>query len=275
MRNMTIIRWISIPWLTAVCVGLCASGATALADAPPVGTTSATTAPATAPAVEPADQPVVKADRTGKPNPRFMELHRAFLWRGKEAPIGLLFLGDSITEGWINGGNQAPNVWREHYWQYQPADFGISGDRTQHVLWRIANGELDGISPKVVVLMIGTNNSAGNSAEEITAADKKIVEQIHEKLPEAKLLLLAIFPRGADPNDPKAAPLRTKIAAVNAELAKLDDGSRTRYLDIGPKFLDAEGKIPVDIMKDALHPTPKGYQIWADAMQPLLDEMMK
>jgi beta-glucosidase len=186
--------------------------------------------------------------------------------------MGVLFLGDSITEGWMRGG---ADVWRERYWKYQPADFGIGGDRTEHVLWRIANGELDGINPKVVVLMIGTNNSKSNTAEEITAADKRIVEEIHNKLPETRLLLLAIFPRGEDPKDPAIAPLREKIKQVNAELAKLDDGNKTRYLDIGDKFLDADGKIPKDIMRDFLHPTAKGYEIWADAMQPLLDEMMR
>ena len=235
-----------------------------------------TTQPATQPAVvEPADQPAVKRDaKTGQPNPRFTQLHDAFLWRGKEAPIGLLFIGDSVTEGWIHSRNQAPGVWKQHYWQYNPADFGIGGDRTQHVLWRIDHGELDGISPKVVVLMIGTNN-IGNTAEEITAADEKIVAEIHEKLPDAKLLLLGIFPRGADPKEPKVADMREKIKQVNSELAKLDDGNKTRYLDIGDKFLDGDGVIQKDIMSDALHPTAKGYHIWADAMQPLLDEMMK
>jgi lysophospholipase L1-like esterase len=234
-----------------------------------------TTAPATSPTTVPAgpiDEPRAKTDKDGKPNAKFMELHRAFVWRGKEGPMDVLFVGDSITEGWMAGGAK---VWRERYWKYHPADFGIGGDRTEHVLWRIANGELNGISPKVVVLMIGTNNSKSNTAEEIADADRKIVAEIHSKLPDAKLLLLAIFPRGQDPKDPAIAPLREKIKQVNDELAKLDDGDKTRYLDIGDKFLDADGKIPVDIMKDFLHPTPKGYQIWADAMQPLLDEMMR
>ncbi|HSV15226.1 MAG TPA: GDSL-type esterase/lipase family protein [Tepidisphaeraceae bacterium] len=235
-------------------------------------TAPATTAATTQPNNGPADEPAAKIGRDGKADTRFMELHRSFLWRGKEAPMGVLFLGDSITEGWMTRG---ASVWRERYWKYVPADFGIGGDRTQHVLWRIDNHELDNIAPKVVVLMIGTNNTANYTAEEITAADKRIVQQIHEKLPETKLLLLAIFPRGADPADPKTAGLREKIRQVNVELAKLDDGDKTRYLDIGPKFLDGEGKITKEMMPDALHPTKKGYVVWADAMQPLLDEMMK
>jgi beta-glucosidase len=236
---------------------------------------SSSSAPTTSPVPEPADEPAPKQDRAHKPEPHFIEMHRGFIRRGKEGPIDLLFLGDSITEFWLSGPNEAPQIWREHYWKYTPADFGISGDRTQNVLWRIADHELDGIHPKVVVLMIGTNNTAGNTAAEITAADVKIVRQIHEKLPETKLLLLGILPRGADPADPRVARLREKITAINKELAKLDDSNRTRYLDIGSKFFDAQGNIPVDVMKDALHPTPKGYQIWADAMQPLLDDMMR
>ena len=237
------------------------------------------TQPASQPTTEPADQPSVKKGRSGtQPDGRFTQLHDAFLWRGKEAPMGLLFIGDSITEGWIHSKNQALDVWKSHYWQYNPADFGIGGDRTQHILWRIDHGELDGLTPKVVVLMIGTNNMFLNTADEITAADEKIVAEIHEKLPDAKLLLLGIFPRGVDPADPKhpeVAVVRAKIKQVNGELAKLDDGNKTRYLDIGDKFLDTNGVIQKDIMSDALHPTAKGYQIWADAMQPLLDEMMK
>jgi lysophospholipase L1-like esterase len=239
--------------------------------------TQPTSQPASQPTTEPADQPSVKKGRGGtQPDGRFTQLHDAFLWRGKEAPMGLLFIGDSITEGWIHSKNQALDVWKSHYWQYNPADFGISGDRTQHVLWRIDHGELEGLTPKVVVLMIGTNNiPPGNPADEIAAADIKIVQEIHDKIPDAKVLLLGVFPRGADPKDPKVANMRATIKQINSELAKLDDGNKTRYLDIGDKFLDANGVIQKDIMSDALHPTAKGYQIWAEAMQPLLDEMMK
>jgi len=233
----------------------------------------AQTAPTTQ-AAEPssADVAAPKLDKTGKIDSRFQQRHESFLRRGKEGKIGVLFLGDSITEGW--GGTRGREIWAEYYGKLDPANFGISGDKTQHVLWRIDNGELDGISPKVVVLMIGTNN-IGYSAEDILAADTKIVQEIHQKLPDTKLLLLGIFPRGADPNDPKVADMREKIKSVNQGLAKLDDGDKTRYLDIADKFLDADGKLSKDIMPDALHPNAKGYLIWAKAMQPLLDEMMK
>lgn len=221
-------------------------------------------------AQQPADVAAPKTDASGQIQPRFQMLHESFLKRGKEGKIGVLFLGDSITEGWKG----SMDIWNEHFGKYDPANFGIGGDRTQHVLWRIENGELDGIDPKVVVLMIGTNN-IGYPAEEILKGDQKIVQAIHQKLPNTKLLLLGIFPRGADAKNPQVAAMREKIKFVNAGLAKLDDGKKTRYLDIGDKFLDAEGNIPAEIMPDALHPKAKGYGIWAEAIQPLLDEMMK
>lgn len=122
--------------------------------------------------------------------------------------------------------------------------------------------------------MIGTNN-IGYPADDILRADEKIVQEIHQKLPDTKLLLLGIFPRGADPSDPGVAGMRAKIVQVNAGLAKLDDGDKTRYLDIGGQFLTPDGKITKEIMPDALHPSHHGFEIWADAMQPLLDQMMK
>jgi len=247
----------------AIVLGVALTGAAAFADTP-------TTAPVKAPvkaAPQPADVAAPKLGKDGAPQATFMKMHESFLKRGKDGKIGVLFLGDSITEGWAGKGK---DVWTKTYGALDPANVGIGGDQTQHVLWRIDNGELDGISPRVVVLMIGTNN-IGYPAEDIARADTKIVEEIHQKLPDTKLLLLGIFPRAAAASDPR----RAKIKAVNAELAKLDDGSKTRYLDIGDKFLSPDGSLSKDIMPDYLHPNAKGYQIWADAMQPLLDEMMK
>jgi lysophospholipase L1-like esterase len=225
------------------------------------------------PATQPAARRAPQAADVAAPklDAHFSQLHDSFLDQDQAGDIGLVFLGDSITEGWSGRGKA---VWAKTYAAYKPANFGISGDKTQHVLWRIDNGELDGIKPKVLVLMIGTNN-IGYPAADIAKADVKIVAKIHEKLPDTKVLLLGIFPRGVDPKDPKVAPMRDKIKAVNLELAKLDDGKMTRYLDIGDKFLTPDGVLTKEIMPDALHPNEKGYQIWADAMQPLLDEMMK
>lgn len=227
------------------------------------------------PAKPPANAPAAKRDREGDLQARFRELHESFLKRAAEGPVGLLFLGDSITEGWRF--NRA--TWDLHYGRYHPANFGVAGDSTHHVLWRIANGELENIQPRVVVLMIGTNNigpfGSGYSAMEVAKANAEIVSAIHRKLPKTKVLLLGIFPRGADPKDPATASVRAKIASVNAALARLDDGEKTRYLDIGDRFLAPDGTMPKDIMRDGLHPSAKGYQIWADAMKPLLADMMR
>lgn len=233
--------------------------------------------PAPAPAPKPdASAPIEKSDPSG----RFRKMHESFLERGKAGPIGVLFLGDSITAGWT----RAPHIWEHYFGKWQPANFGIGGDQTQHVIWRITNGELDGISPKVVVLMLGTNNSGAHTAAEIAAADRKIVEMIRAKLPQTKVLVLAVFPRG--PRKEKDGSISPTVAAeaakrqaviqeLNAALAKLDDGQNVRYLDINSVFLGQDGKIPFSIMPDQLHPNAAGYQLWADAMTPTLTAMMK
>lgn len=205
---------------------------------------------------------------------QFLPLHESFLARGRAGPIGVLFLGDSITNHW----HIAPGIWQKYYGPFQAANFGISGDTTQNVIWRIEHGELDGIHPRVVVLLIGTNNSGTNTAAEIFAADRKIVDLIRAKLPATKVLLLAIFPRGPRAKDgrgPNYAQRMAVIDPVNRQLATLDDGTHVRYLDLGPKFRGPDGRIPDAIMADQVHPTVAGYQIWADAMQPLLLEMMR
>jgi lysophospholipase L1-like esterase len=251
----------------------------AFAQTPAPAAAPATTpaTPAAAPQKVDASAAIEKKDPTGK----FQKRHADFLARGKAGPIGVLMLGDSITEGWT----KAPHIWEHYYGQWQPANFGIGGDQTQHVIWRIENGELDNIHPKVVVLMIGTNNAGVYSSEEIVAANKKIVELIRAKIPETKVLLLAIFPRDAGKDRTTgviteraiadAARRKPIIVAANIELAKLDDGKNVRFLDVGAQFLGQDGKIPWQIMPDQLHPTAAGYQLWAEAMQPLLTEMMK
>jgi lysophospholipase L1-like esterase len=199
----------------------------------------------------------------------FLKAHETFLARGKKGPVGVLFLGDSITAGWHSRGTE---VWKERFEndKYQPANFGISGDRTQHVLWRIANGELDAVHPKVLVLMIGTNNGE-KPADDIARGVTAIVTAIREKLPDTKVLLLGIFPRGEKAGD----PIRPRLKAVNATIAKLDDGRHIFFLDIGDKFLQPDGSISRSTFVDFTHPSAEGYKIWADAMQPKLDELMK
>ena len=201
--------------------------------------------------------------------------HQGFVAQAKRGGVDILFMGDSITDFWRNRGS---NVWNQYYAPRHAADFGISGDRTQHVLWRMDNGELDGIKPKVVVLMIGTNNTGKerdkktprNTVPETIAGVQAVVADIRARLPDSKILLLAIFPRGDGGPEQQA-----QINEINPVIAKLDDGKMVKFLDIGAKFLDANGALPTSIMPDLLHPNEHGYQIWADAMNPTLDEMMK
>lgn len=267
MKKPTFILGLGLALLASAALAQTSSpSATAPKNAQPIEKTVSAMPPA-----GDASVPMAKKD-----DGAFLKKHESFLQRGKEGPIGVLFLGDSITAGWT----KAPHIWEHYYGKFQPANFGIGGDRTQHVLWRIENGELDGVHPKVVVLMLGTNNSATNTAGEIAAADKKIVQMIRAKIPDTKVLLLGVFPRGPRKNAQRVViddgtKQMAVINAVNAELAKLDDGKNVRYLDISSKFLGDDGRIPSLIMPDQLHPNAAGYQLWAEAMQPLLTEMMK
>ncbi len=205
----------------------------------------------------------------------WLRRHEAFVAQARQGGIDLLFMGDSITDFWRNRGS---NVWNKYYAPRHAANFGISGDRTQHVLWRLDHGELDGIHPKVVVLMIGTNNTGKerdrttirNTVPETIAGVQAVVADLRARLPDTKILLLAIFPRGTLDD-----PQRAQVALLNPVIAKLDDGNSVRFLDIGPKFLESDGTLPRSIMPDLLHPNQHGYQIWADAMNPTLDAMLQ
>lgn len=202
---------------------------------------------------------------------RWVARHEGFVKQAQQGGIDILFMGDSITDFWRNRGL---NVWNKYYAPQHAANFGIGGDRTENVLWRMDNGELDGIKPKVVVLMIGTNNTGtrkgANSVPQVIEGVTAVVNDIRAKLPDSKILLLGIFPRGALDD-----PQRAQVALINTVIAKLDDGGMVKFLDIGSKFLEADGTLPRSIMPDLLHPNERGYQIWADAMNPTLDEMMK
>ena len=199
----------------------------------------------------------------------WVKRHEGFVEIAKQGGVDLLFIGDSITDFWRGSGKPA---WDKNFAPLKAANFGISADRTQHVLWRLQNGELDGIKPKLAVLMIGTNNLAGNSDEEIVAGIQAIIDELHAKTPATRLLLLGIFPRGAKAED----PARARIQHINSILAKLDDGGKTiKYLDIGNKFLDADGTLPKTVMPDGLHTNAAGYQVWADAITPTVQQMMK
>jgi lysophospholipase L1-like esterase len=207
-------------------------------------------------------------------DPGWVKRHKGFVAQAKQGGIDVLFMGDSITDFWRSRGS---NVWNQCYAPKHAANFGISGDRTQHVLWRMDNGELDGIHPKVVVLMIGTNNTGKerdkktprNTPAQVIEGVTAVVNDIRTRLPDSKILLLAIFPRGDGGPEQQA-----QINEINPAIARLDDGKMVKFLDIGAKFLDADGTLPTSIMPDLLHPNAQGYQIWADAMNPTLEAML-
>ena len=202
--------------------------------------------------------------------------HQEYVAEAKQGGIDLLFLGDSITDGWRwgNGGSQ---VWPRFYAQRHAANFGIGWDRIQNVLWRVENGELENLHPKAVVLLIGTNNTGNeddgrprNTTPEIIAGISYLVGQIHARLPQSRILLLGLFPRGE-----KSDPIREQVRAVNQGISRLATGGQIRFLDLGEKFLAPDGTLSRDLFPDLLHPNARGYQIWANAMEPTLAELMK
>lgn len=211
--------------------------------------------------------PLVPATRSNPTN--WLARHEGFVAQARSGGIDLLFVGDSITDGWRKKGS---NVWQKYYAPRRAANFGIGGDRTQHVLWRLQNGELTGIKPKVAVLMIGTNNSRDDQPEAIADAIKLIVREIRNQCPKTKVLLLAVFPRNRPTDTPEQLATNHK---VNELIAKLSHGRKVRFLDINRVFLGPDGKVPAGIMPDFLHPNEHGYQLWAQAMEPTLAKMLK
>ncbi len=212
----------------------------------------------------------------GKPNdavvpvPReggWVKRHESFNERVKKGNVDLIFIGDSITQGWEGAGKK---VWEEFYGKRNAVNLGIGGDRTQHVLWRLENGNIEGIKPKLAVLMIGTNNSGANSSEQIAAGVTAIVEKLRKELPETKVLVLGIFPRGADKNDAK----RKINEGANERIAKLADDKHVFYLDIGKNFLEDDGTLSKEVMPDLLHLNEKSYRTWAESIEPKVKELL-
>ena len=180
----------------------------------------------------------------------------------------VIFIGDSITQGWEGEGKQ---VWAKMYAPRNAINLGIGGDRTQHVLWRLDHGNLDGLKPKAAVVMIGTNNSNGedNAPGQIVDGVTAIVKSLREKLPQTKVVLVAIFPRGEN-----FSAQRGKILQVNQVLHKLADGKNVFWADFGQRFVNSDGTIPHELMPDYLHLSAKGYQIWADAIEVRLSSIL-
>ncbi|MEX2170971.1 MAG: family 16 glycoside hydrolase [Pirellulales bacterium] len=217
-------------------------------------------------------QPTTEAPASVTPVPReggWLDRHESFNKLAKQGDIDVVFLGDSITQGWEGAGKEA---WDAHFAKRKAANFGISGDQTQHVLWRLQNGNLEGINPKLFVIMIGTNNlpDGRSNPSETAAGVTEIVELLRKEMPDSKILLLGIFPRGEKPDD----PIRGSVAAVNQEIAQLADWENVHFLDIGPKFTEADGRLDKSIMPDFLHLSPAGYERWADALEVKVGELL-
>jgi lysophospholipase L1-like esterase len=208
--------------------------------------------------------PVPRSEDRGR-NRSTEVLNRA---RENPGPCDIAFIGDSITQGWEGAGK---SVWQKFYGDRKCLNFGVGGDRTQHVLWRFEQGQLNGIKPKVAVVMIGTNNSnrEDNTEAEILEGVSRIVQEINSRLPETKVVLVSIFPRGQT-----FSPQRGKILQVNQALAKWHGKDNVIFVDFGPKLIEEDGSISKAIMPDFLHLSERGYAIWAESMEPVLRRLL-
>jgi lysophospholipase L1-like esterase len=206
---------------------------------------------------------VTPVPRSGK---RWLARQEAMNRRVKQGGVDLIFIGDSIVENWEHQGRA---VWEQFYAQRRAVNLGISGDCTEHVLWRLQRGNLDGIAPKLAIVMIGQNNGGANTAQEIAAGVKAIIHTLRARLPQTKILLLAIFYRGEKPNAEQR-----KLAEANAITAKLADDKMIFYKNINRIFLRPDGTIPKSLMPDFEHPSAEGHRIWAEAIEPTVARLM-
>lgn len=197
--------------------------------------------------------------------------HEANLAITAAADPELLLLGDSTTDSWrdTEGPQAGAAAMQRHFGRWRVVNFGVSGDATQGLLWRLQNGEGRGFAPRVVMLMIGTNNIGHDTVAEIGAGVAAVVQQVRSSFPQARILLLGVLPRGS-----ARAPLRRTIAALNQRIARLHDGQWVFYRDIGSLFTDADGNIPATLMSDAIHPAPQGYEVWGQAVAETISRLM-
>jgi lysophospholipase L1-like esterase len=219
----------------------------------------------------PADQPVARTDVNS------LTAHAQLLEKARQGRIDIYFVGDSITRRW--GATDYPELlanWKENFSGWNAANFGWGADTIQNILWRLMNGELDGVNPKVIVLLAGTNNvgrtspPGGDEAKvaDITRGLQALLKVMQDKAPGATIIATGIFPR----NDGMA--VMPTINKINHNLSKLADGKRIRFLDINDKLADRDGALLEGMTNDKLHPTLKGYQIWGDALKPIFTELL-
>lgn len=190
--------------------------------------------------------------------------------QAKAAEIDVVFIGDSITHGWENEGAQ---VWQEFYLGRNAFNLGFSGDRTEHVLWRLQDGAVSGMTPSLAVLMIGTNNTGHRMDPAAYTAEgiERIVSDLRSRLPDTQVLVLGILPRHVSPHN----EMRKRNEEVNQLIATLDNGETVHYLDIGANFLKEDEAIRADLMPDLLHLNPAGYRVWAEAMEPTIKRLLQ
>jgi lysophospholipase L1-like esterase len=201
-----------------------------------------------------------------KENKGWMPRHESINAKAKQGGIDLVYIGDSIVQQFETKGKE---VWDYYYVPRRALNLGISGDRTQHVLWRIDHGNLDGVKPKLTIIMIGQNNGGHNTAQEIAEGVTAVVQRVQAKCPESKILLLAIFQRR-----PQITPERAVLDEANATIAKLADNKSIYYLNINSVFVKPDGSIPADLMPDFEHPSPLGNKVWAEAIESKVAELL-
>jgi lysophospholipase L1-like esterase len=220
-----------------------------------------------------------EAPRADQPTPRrdanSQLAHQDLLEKARKGGIDIYFEGDSITRRWGTSDVAYKDFldnWKSNFHGWNAADFGWGADSTQHILWRLENGELDGVNPKVIVLLAGTNNvgAAGAPVEDVTRGIKAIVDTMLQKAPEATIILMGITPR----NDRGSTAVMPLIDRINANLAEFADGKRVRYLNINAKLAGPDGKLFEGVTVDGLHLSVRGYQIWADALKPIFTKLL-
>jgi lysophospholipase L1-like esterase len=222
-----------------------------------------------------ADQPVPRTDQNSQ------IAHAQLLEKARRGGIAIYFEGDSITRRW--GALDYPKLlanWKANFFGWNAANFGWGGDSVQNILWRLHNGELDNVHPKIIVLLAGTNNVGNQPSKgdddpriaDVTKGIKALLSICREKAPEAVIILTGIFPRNDNPSNPTG--VMPVIDRINENLARLADGKKIRYLNINDKLADKDGRLLNGMMMDKLHPSLKGYQVWADALKPIFTELL-
>jgi len=215
---------------------------------------------------------IIQACNTGKPTTVVPASKNMQWWKDRHNRVVALdksnfkvfFLGDSITQGWMMA-EYGHSIWLENFGEESALNLGFAGDKTQNLLWRIENGELDGANPELVILMIGTNNAKDDSAEDIAEGVNAILTVIQTKLPKTKIIVHRIFPRGIE-----SEPLRLVTNQASEIFSKSSNEQSIHYLDINNHFQDESENVPIDIMYDGVHLTTKGYAIWVNAIAYLL-----